>query len=295
MRVSDLVAASGEDRAATPERPLGAMLVGAGRLRPEDIDAVLRLQRRKRLRFGDAARKLGLVTQADVELALALQFDHPCLQPGESAVSEDVIAAYEPFSPQVEALRALRAELMLRWLDQEPGRKALAIVSAARSEGRSFIAANLAVVFAQLGQRTLLVDADLRNPCQHRLFGLDNRIGLSAVLCGRAAAREALQPVASMPQLSVLPAGAVPPSPQDLLARPAFAELLFQLGAQCELMLLDCPPVGSTSDAQTIAVRAGAALIVVRKNASRVWRVQGISDRVVQAKCTIVGAVLNDF
>ena len=115
------------------------------------------------------------------------------------------------------------------------------------------------------------------------------------MLCGRASAREALQPVASIAHLSVLPAGAPPPSPQDLLARPAFAQLLCQLGTQCEVIVLDCPPVGNTSDAQTIAVRAGAALIVVRKHASRVWRVQGVSDRVVQAKCTIVGAVLNEF
>src|SRR5207302_8949389 len=204
-------------------------------------------------------------------------------------------AAYDPFSPQVEALRAVRGQLMLRWLDQEPGGKALAIISAAHKEGRSFIAANLAVVFAQLGARTALIDADLRQPCQHRLFGLDNRAGLSAVLSGRAAAFEALQRVAPLSNLSVLPAGALPPSPQDLLARPVFAQLLHQLAAHVDLILLDCPPVAQTADAQTIAVRAGAALIVVRKDSSRLWRVQGVSNSVTQAKCTIVGAVLNDF
>jgi receptor protein-tyrosine kinase len=210
-------------------------------------------------------------------------------------VSEEVVAAYEPFSPQVEALRAVRSQLMLRWLDSEPASKALAILSAAREEGRSFIAANLAVVFAQVGARTLLIDADLRQPCQHRLFGLDNRAGLSAVLSGRAAAFEALQRVAPLPNLSVLPAGALPPSPQDLLARPLFAQLLHQLAAHVDLILLDCPPVAQTADAQTIAVRAGAALIVVRKDSSRLWRAQGVSESVTQAKCIIVGAVLNDF
>ena len=74
-----------------------------------------------------------------------------------------------------------------------------------------------------------------------------------------------------------------------------FAQLLQQLAAHVDLILLDCPPVGQTADAQTIAVRAGAALIVVRKDSSRLWRTQGVSDSVTQAKCTIVGAVLNDF
>src|SRR5207253_11148190 len=122
--------------------------------------------------------------------------------------------------------------------------------------GRSFIAANLAVVFAQLGQRTLLIDADLRNASQHRLFGVDNRLGLSAVLSGRADASEAIQRVAAVPNLSLLPAGALPPSPQDLLARPAFAILLDEVAADADLVLLDCPPIGQTADAQTIVVRA---------------------------------------
>jgi receptor protein-tyrosine kinase len=157
------------------------------------------------------------------------------------------------------------------------------------------VAANLAVVFSQIGARTLVIDADLRNACQHRLFGLDNRAGLSAVLSGRSAAHETLQRVASLPHLSVLPAGTLPPSPQDLLARPAFTQLLNQLASQFDLVLLDTPAVGRAADAQTIAVRAGAALIVVRKNASRVWRVQGVSASVLQAKTTIVGAVLNEY
>ena len=238
------------------ERRLGAVLIHAGRLRPQDVERILQLQRQKGLRFGDAGKEVGLLTQADIEFALARQFDHPYLRRGESKVSEEVVAAYEPFSPQVEALRAVRGQLMLRWLDSEPASKALAILSAARKEGRSFIAANLAVVFAQLGARTALIDADLRQPCQHRLFGLDNRAGLSAVLSGRAAVSEALERVAPLPGLSVLPAGTLPPSPQDLLARPVFAQLLHQLAAHFNLILLDSPPVGQNADAQTIAVAA---------------------------------------
>src|SRR3990172_1808625 len=167
------------------QQSIGAILIDVGKLTPEDAERILRLQREQGLRFGEAATQLGLVTQADIDFAISRQFDYPYLLHGHSEVSEEVIAAYTPFSPQVEALRALRSQLMVRWFDTDPAHKALAIVSAAPNEGRSFVAANLAVVFSQLGEHTLLIDTDMRNPCQHKLFSLDNRAGLSAVLSGR--------------------------------------------------------------------------------------------------------------
>jgi receptor protein-tyrosine kinase len=275
-------------------RSIGALLIDAGKLKPEDAEAVLRLQKEKNLRFGDAAIELGLITQADIDFAMSRQFDYPYLLSGESKVSEEVIAAYDPFSPQVESLRALRAQLMLRWFDHDSARTALAVLSASRGEGRSYIAANLAVVFSQLGERTLLIDADLRHPRQHELFGMENRVGLSSILSGRAGL-DAMHRIPGLLGLSVLPAGVVPPNPQELLARPAFAQLLDQLAANFDVVLLDSPPAAESADAQTLAVRAGAALVVVRKNSSRTWRVRGISDSVAQAKAAIVGAVLNDF
>ncbi len=275
-------------------RSIGALLIDAGKLKPGDAEAILRLQKEKNLRFGDAAIELGLITQADIDFAMSRQFDYPYLIAGESKVSEEVVAAYDPFSPQVEALRALRAQLMLRWFDHDAARTALAIVSASRGEGRSYIAANLAVVFSQLGERTLLIDADLRHPRQHELFGMENRVGLSSILSGRAGL-DAMHRIPGLLGLSVLPAGVVPPNPQELLARAAFGQLLDQLAANFDVVLLDSPPASETADAQTLAVRAGAALVVVRRNSSRTWRVRGISDSVAQAKAVIVGAVLNDF
>ena len=246
------------------------------------------------LRFGDAAMQLGLLNQADIEFAISRQFDYPYLLRGQSAVSEELIAAYAPFTPQVEALRALRSQLMLRWFDVDPARKALAVVSAERNEGRSFIAANLAVAFSQLGEHTLLIDADMRNPSQHRLFGLDNRAGLSAVLTGRGGP-EAIQRIPALRDLSVLPAGVQPPNPSELLARPEFAQLLQEMAREFDILILDTPAAADTADAQTITMRAGGALLVVRKNASRFWRVRGIADHAVETSATIVGTVLNDF
>jgi protein-tyrosine kinase len=149
-------------------------------------------------------------------------------------------------------------------------------------------------VFAQLGERTLLIDADLRNPSQHRLFGLEPRAGLSSMLAGRAG-MEAIREIPGLANLSVLPAGTVPPNPVELLTRPQLPQLLQQASDMFDVVLLDSSASDETADAQIVAVRAGAALIVARQNAARSWRVQGISAQVTDARATVVGAVLNNF
>ncbi len=285
---------TGDSRPKHGERSIGAILVEAGRLTPQEAECVARLQREQGLRFGDAGMQLGVLTQADISYALSQQFDYAYLMRGESAVSERVIAAYAPFGPQAEALRALRDQLMLHWFEADPDRKALAIISAARNEGRSFIAANLAVVFSQLSMRTLLIDANLRNPSQHELFGLDSRTGLSAMLSGRCGA-EAVQRIPGLMNLCVLPAGTLPPNPSELLARPAFSECLRELKREFDVVLLDTPAAAHSSDAQTVTIRTGAALIVVRKNATRMWQVRAIANHSGQASTTVVGTVLNEF
>ena len=274
------------------ERSIGGVLVDAGRLRAEDTDLILRVQRERGLRFGEAGLSLGLITPRDIDFALSQQFEYAYLQPGGSPVSEEVFAAYAPFSQEAEALRVLRAQLMVRWFDDGPARSSLAIVSASAGEGRSYVAANLAVTFSQAGERTLLVDADMRNPRQHRLFGVENRIGLSAVLAQRSNG-ESIQRIPGLPHLALLPAGAIPPNPHELVMRPVFVDLLQQLGAHYDVILLDSPPATEAADAQTLAVRAGAALFVVRKNKSRAADVRAVRDVIPQA--AIVGAVLNDF
>lgn len=292
---NDIVPASVGSPAPRAERSIGTILIHSGRLTLENAGRVLQLQHERGMRFGDAAIYLGLLTQADIDFALARQFDYPYLIRGESKISESVVCAYAPFSPQSQVFSALRSQLMLRWFDNESTHKALAIVSAERKDGRSFISANLAVSFSQLGQKTLLIDTDMRNSSQHALFDLDNRTGLSAVLSGREHAEALVQHVPGLLGLSVLPAGATPPNPLELLARPLFSQLMAALSQQFDVILLDTPSTSECADAQTIAVRAGAALIVARKNTTRMWRVQGISDTVSHASAAVIGTVLNDY
>ena len=264
-----------EDMSYAPENPkaksagiarsIGAILIDAGRLSAEDAEKILRLQKTEALRFGDAALRLKLLTEDDIRFALSRQFDYPYLPMGDESLSQELVAAYKPFGPAVEQLRALRSQLMLRWFDGASERKALAVVSPARGDGRSFLAANLAIVFSQLGERTLLVDADLRRPRQHQLFHIPSGAGLSDAIAGRVGP-ECVVRIPSLLGLSVLPAGAEPPNPQELLGRPAFIELLQGLSRNFDTIILDTPASSEFADAQTVAARAGAAVVVARKN-----------------------------
>jgi protein-tyrosine kinase len=275
------------------DRSIGAILIDAGRLSPEHAERVLKLAREQGLRFGDAALQMGIIKQDDIDFALARQFDYTYLPIGDKSVATEVIAAYSPDAQPVEALRALRTQLMLRWFDSDTKHKALAIVSPARGEGRSWLAANLAVVFSQLGERTLLIDADMRRPRQHELFKLDNRVGLSALLSGRAGP-EVVKRITPLLGLSVLPAGALPPNPQELLARPAFSQLLDQLSASFDVIIIDTPDALHSADAQSLAARAGGALMLARKNHSVAEHLRNTAEAISQAGAVLVGCALNE-
>ena len=274
-------------------RSIGAILVDAGRLDAGVVERILRAQKDQGLRFGEAGISLGLLKQDDVDFALACQFDYAYLVAGDESVSRDVIAAFNPRSSVVEQLRVLRSQLMLRWFNDEPGHKTLAITSSGRGEGRSFIAANLAVVFSQLGERTLLIDADLRNPSQARLFNLQDCAGLSSMLANRAG-REAVVRIAAMRDLSVLAAGVVPPNPQELLGRGAFTEMLQGLAEDFDVILIDTPAARDYADAQIVAARAGAALALARKNLTSLPDLFQLVRSVQESGAALVGSVLND-
>lgn len=274
------------------DRSIGAILVDAGRLSTINAERILRVQKEKNKLFGDAALELGLLTQDDIQFALSHQFNYPYLAANDVSLSAELIAAYQPFSPAVEQLRALRSQLMLRWFDNKTQRNALTIVSPGAREGRSFIAANLAVVFSQLGERVLLIDADLRKPRQHVLFKLGNHAGLSAVLSGRAG-QEAVVRVAPLLGLSVLPAGSVPPNPQELLGRPGFTELLDTVSKQFDVIIIDTPAAREFADAQTVAVRAGGALVLAQQNRTSASALTQLTRSLQQSGATLVGSVLN--
>jgi receptor protein-tyrosine kinase len=277
-----------------PPRSLGAILIDSGKLKLEDANRVLQYQKERSIPFGQALVELGLVSQADVDRALASQYNYPYLQAGASLVSEKVVAAYQPQGDEAEALRVVRSQLILRWFQGEPSRRVLAVVSARAGEGRSYIAANLAVVFSQMGERVLLIDADLRQPSQHALFGLDNRCGLSTVLSDRSAL-DAVQRVLGFADLSVLVAGPIPPNPQELLSSESFAKLLQYVSQVYDVVIIDTPPAMQSADAQVIVSRAKGALIVARKDYTAVEDLKRLADQIQDGGSTPIGIVLNEF
>lgn len=278
-------------------RTMGDLLVASGSLRPADLQRILDKQAQNQVPFGEAAMALNLLTKADIDLALSQQFDYAYLSPTDTSLSPELVAAYQPFGVVSENLRAVRSQLLLRWFNGEPGHQVMAVVSAGAGEGRSFVTANLAIVFAQQGQRTLLVDADLRTPPergQHSLFKLARGAGLSSVLADRSSLAEAAQVVPSLRHLVVLPAGAVPPNPQELLGRPSFGQLLQQAASQFDVVLIDTPAGVHFADAELIAARAGAALLVARKNTSLLTPTTQLAQRLQGSGVALVGSVLND-
>lgn len=279
---------------ARHERRIGSLLAERGKLGASDIERVLELQQGKGLRFGEAALRAGLISEDDLRGALAKQFDFPQLLPGNDGISTELVVAYEPFHRRAEELRALRTQLLLRWSAAGAGQRVLAIASPGPGEGRSYVAANLAVLFSQLGERTLLIDADLRAPRQHRIFNLPNRIGLSAVLSGRAD-RGAVVALPNIGTLSLLPAGAPPPNPQELLSRHALAVLLEELRVEYDVILFDTPPAGHYADAQSVAFRAGNVMVLARKDHTRLADTAGVIRQLGDSGIRVVGTVLNRF
>ena len=271
---------------------MGAILMDARRLSAANAERILQFQQERGARFGDSGVALGLLTDDDIRFALSVQFDYPYLG-RDSNLSRELVAAYQPGSRPVEQLRALRSQLMLRWFDSGIDRKNLTIVSAGPKEGRSYIAANLAIVFSQLCERTLLIDADMRAPRLHQLFNLGKNVGLSDMLAGRAGL-EAVVGIAALQDLSVLPAGAIPPNPQELLGRPNFAALLKSLGEEFDIIIIDTPAASECADAYTVAARAGAALVVARQNTSSLRQMSQFTQGLREFGVTLVGSVLND-
>lgn len=274
-------------------RTLGVLLVDSKRMTPEAAETVLRHQRQNGGAFGAVAVRLGLATQDDIDFALARQFEYPYLA-ADGQVGSSVVAAYDPFSPQVEALRSLRTQLLLRLQSDVMPCVRLAIVSASAGDGRSYLAANLAVVFSQLGEKTLLVDADLRGAAQHTLFSADNRFGLSTLLAGRPGGN-AIQRVPGLVDLSILTAGPKPPNPQELLGRPLFPQFLDDVAKDYDVVIVDTPGLDRHAEALTIAQRTGAALVVARKDATRMADLRTMTRSMENARITVVGAVVNEY
>lgn len=291
----DLNGVDGANVQNSTKRSIGTILVDAGVISKQDALRVISLQREKKIRFGEAAIMMGLISEGDIRYALSYQYEYAYLpRSSGKATNPELVAAYMPFSHEVDQLRAIRSQLKLRWFDKAVGHAMLAVVGAGRAEGGSYLAANLAIVFAQMGERTLLIDADMRTPRQHVLFQLNNQLGFSSLLAGRSDVASVLHTIPFMPKLQVLPAGPIPPNPLELLNRANLSELFEWAGKTYDIVMIDTSSVSAGADAMIVAAKAGAALVLARANGTKMSAFTDLIAELKRSSINIVGSVLNN-
>jgi protein-tyrosine kinase len=286
--------AAAELRRHQSARLMGQALLENGKLTMAQIDQVIRTQSEDHLRFGEAAVALGYVQQADVDEVLASQFDYQTASDSRGVdrqIHPSLEIAHQPFSLHAEAIRRFRSEILVRLGEQRC--ILLAVVSPHRGEGKSHVAASLAIAFAQLHIKTLLIDADLRHPHQHILFDLNNQSGLSSMLAGRSEGSLAATALV-LPDLRVLCAGPRPPNPSELLSTNRFGDMLMAFADETPVIILDTSASSESSDAQVAAQLAGRAVIVGRKNVSQLAALQKTVHEMQSASVQVVGSYYNN-
>jgi capsular exopolysaccharide synthesis family protein len=202
-----------------------------------------------------------------------------------------VVTVTEPNSPAAESYRSLRTSL--QFARQERQLSGLLVTSPGVGEGKTSTLANLGVVFAQAGERVLLVSCDLRRPRIGAFFGLDERVGLTSVLLDEQTLEEAILPMPGIDRLSLLPAGRVPPNPAELLGSPRARDIFTRLGDRYDLVLIDSPPVLPVTDAAILSRYADATVMLAAAGQTRRADLHRAVEKLGQAGTTILGTVLN--
>ncbi len=279
-------------------RCIGELVRQLRGLSDEQVERIVALQQRRQLRFGEAAMALSMASEQDVLWALSQQhaypFPHERDNEGSSALQADLVMARAPFSRQAEHLRSLRSRLLAGALSPSAVRRALAVTSVGIGEGKSYFAANLAIALSQVGARTLLVDADLRRPRLHALFGLPNGNGLTNVLARRQSSGASILAIESLPRLFVMPSGTLAPNPADLVQRNTLDTLLQEMLAAFNHVIVDTPAASHGADAAVIADKAGAALVVARRHACRLAGMQALLRELSLRPVYLAGVLIND-
>ncbi len=277
----------------TGERAIGHLLRRRRPLSDAQIDQVLEHQAHAGLRFGEAAVALKLVSQEDVTWALFQQFHYP-YAPGGFTRNRELIVAADPFCPAAEAFRELRSVLNLSNGNRERSGQALAVISPNSGDGRTFVAANLAIAFSQLGRRTLVIDADMRRPRLHRCFGVPNHTGLSALLSG-ATEERVIRRVLDLPNVYVLPVGTAPPNPLELAESKAMDRLLAEVNGSFDQIIVDTPAVECGADARVISSKCAAVLTVCRKGRTTQKSLQAMIRWLQIGDARLAGMIMNDY
>lgn len=275
------------------------------------VTKISEISRTEQVAWVEAATRSGLVTSMQLQEAIrrigrraenpsdgvvqtALQrsagrqvvvVEGPTVEPGRQ-----LVFAHDPYDPRSEKMRSLRTELLLL---SDASTMILALVGSGPMEGRSVLAAELAMAFAQLGRSTLLVDADMRKPSQHLLFQTSNNTGLAqSIEEGRSGI---MCRVSGYPTMSLLTAGIASSNPLELLSSQRFQRLADSWRKQFKFIIVDTPPVNQFTDGLTVATWAGRVLVVSRSVASTFRDLNEMLRRLALTRSEVLGAVINHF
>lgn len=202
-----------------------------------------------------------------------------------------LVAHTNPKLPIAEQYRTVRSNIQFSNLDEDI--RSLVMTSSGPGEGKSTTAANLAIVYAQQGKRVLLIDADLRKPTAHFSFRLENYVGFTNVLTRKAKLLDAVHKT-NIPNLSVLTSGPIPPNPSELLASKNMDALLDEMYETFDFILFDTPPTLAVTDAQVLANKVEATILVISSGKTEREAAQKAKELLLNAKARLLGVILNN-
>lgn len=211
--------------------------------------------------------------------------------PGKDGAGSAIAPLTENGSPAAEAYRTLRTALQFLGVERAP--RVFQVTSANAGEGKSSTVANLGLVLSRAGQRVIVVDCDLRRASMHKIFGLPNTAGFTSLYLGDATLDSALRPVQGEDHLRVLTAGPLPPNPSEVLSSKRTAEVLALIREDCDVVVVDCPPVLPVADAAALSAWVDATLLVVASGNTTKKDLRRVIELLRLAEAPVVGTVLN--
>ena len=209
-----------------------------------------------------------------------------------SKILEKIISIRNPKSPISESYRGIRTSIEFSNLDKEM--KVINVTSSMQSEGKSTVIANLAVSFANLEKKVLLLEGDLRNPSVHRMFNISNINGLTDILLNNKNFAECVH-CTEVKNLHILTCGAVPPNPSEILSSKKMKDFINELREYYDYIFIDTPPIGVVTDAGIISTYSDGCVFVVGSKQCDIEMAKIAKKRLEDVGANIIGAVLNKF
>ncbi len=203
-----------------------------------------------------------------------------------------LITLSDPRSAAAEAYRSLRTNLMFTSIEKPI--TAFAVTSPSSSEDKSLVLANLAVTFAQSGNKTIIIDGDLRRPAQHEIWGVSNERGLTTMMLDDAALSNPPLIETEVPNLSILPAGILPPVPADVLSSPKMSSVIGVLKARAHYLLFDSSPVLAATDAALLGAKLDGVVLIVRAGTTRRDHAARARETLERVHVKVLGAVMTN-